>query len=206
MMQDELTPKVDQDPVAQQKFNEKRKWQIALRRYVIEKALSKPYAPYFGLDITNMRRWFEQQFTNGLNWDNFGTEWQFSHVIPVTYFDFEVDEDLKMCWNFLNLHVERIQKNQDGSRKLELLVAKRYFAELFLETDDPICEKLLQKINEIEQSTLVDTDAAVNFINTHQPYLKAIANYSPFEFELLNMGKSVEDVNNEVAIIKKFGA
>ena len=61
------------------KFREKRKWQIALRRYVLEKNICVEYAPYFGLDIENMRKWFEYQFKDGIGWDDFAGKWQFDH-------------------------------------------------------------------------------------------------------------------------------
>ena len=47
------------------KLREKRRWQIALRRYVIERNISTFYAPYFGLDVENIRIWFEMQFDAG---------------------------------------------------------------------------------------------------------------------------------------------
>jgi hypothetical protein len=34
-------------------FREKRKWQIALRRYILERNKSTYYAPFFGLSIEN---------------------------------------------------------------------------------------------------------------------------------------------------------
>ena len=60
---------------------EKRKWQIALRRYVLEGNPSTRYAPYFGLDINTLRNWFELQFVEPMSWENFGTKWQFEHHI-----------------------------------------------------------------------------------------------------------------------------
>lgn len=192
------------DTAALFKFREKRKWQIALRRYVIEKALSKNYAPYFGLDIANMRLWFEYQFKDGINWENFGKEWQFDHIIPVTYFDFNIDEELKICWNFTNIRVELIQKNKDRGARLDVLAAKGYFKRLFDETQYEVCNKLLEKIDQIELSEFISTEAQRNFISSHREYLKMIEGYSFFEFELLNMGRSIEDVNKEIAFIKKF--
>lgn len=50
------------------KTREKRKWQIALRRYVLERNVCVDYAPYFGLDIERMRHWFECQFPPGIGW------------------------------------------------------------------------------------------------------------------------------------------
>lgn len=195
-----------ENPATLLKFREKRKWQIALRRYVIEKASSKNYAPYFGLDILNMRLWFECQFENGIGWDNFGKKWQFDHIIPVTYFDFDLEEDLKMCWNFTNLRAEHIQKNKTRGARLDILAGKSYFKRLFEETGYHLCEKLLQKIDQIELSEFVSTDAQRKFIIEHSEYLKMTEGYSVFEYELLNIGRSVEDVNKEVAMIKKFGS
>ncbi len=188
------------------KFREKRKWQIALRRYVIEKALSKNYAPYFGLDIKNMRQWFEYQFEKEINWDSFGKKWQFDHIIPVTYFDFTIEEELKLCWNFTNLRVESIEKNKDRGARLDVLAAKSYFKRLFDETGYSICNKLLKKIDQIELSEFVSTDVQRNFIKANAEYLKMIEGYSSFEFELLNIGRTIEEVNKEIDIIRKFGS
>jgi hypothetical protein len=194
------------DPAAILRFREKRKWQIALRRYVIEKALSKSYAPYFGLDIVNMRLWFEYQFTKGISWENFGKEWQFDHIIPVTYFDFASEEQLRLCWNFTNIRVELIEKNKNRGARLDLLAAKGYFKQLFDETHYPICKKMLEKIDQIELSEFLSTDAQRSFIATHKDYLKMIEGYSSFEFELLNMGRTTDEVNKEIDIIRKFGS
>ena len=57
-------------------FREKRKWQIALRRYVLEKNKSSFYAPYFGLGIETFRKWIEVQFDSETNWENFSESWQ----------------------------------------------------------------------------------------------------------------------------------
>lgn len=205
-MDDNQAAENSKDTAALLKFREKRKWQIALRRYVIEKALSKSYAPYFGLDISNMRLWFEHQFTKGIGWQNFGKEWQFDHIIPVTYFDFTVEEELRLCWNFTNIRVELIQKNKDKGARLDVLAAKGYFQRLFNETGYEVCKKLLEKIDLIELSEFVSTDAQRNFISSHKEYLKMIEGYTAFEFELLNIGRTIEEVNKEIDIIRKFGS
>lgn len=186
------------------KFREKRKWQIALRRYVLEKTLCTAYAPYFGLDIKNMRQWFEYQFQNGANWENFGEVWQFDHIIPVTYFDFSIETELKICWNFTNLRVEHFQKNKDRGNRLDVLAAKNFFRELYEKTKYEPCLKLLQKIDRLEISEFVSTDAQQHFIREHWDYLKMIEGYSSFEFELLNSGRSIEEVKKEIDFIKKF--
>jgi hypothetical protein len=187
-----------------QNFREKRKWQIALRRYVINRNICAAYAPYFGLDIENMRQWFEYQFTPGLGWEDFGKNWQFDHIIPVTYFDFSIESELKMCWNFTNIRVENFQLKKDRGNRLDVLAAKNFFKELYDKTKYQPCLKLLKKIDQIELSEIVSTDAQQAFIKDHQDYLGMIENYSAFEFELLNTGRTIEEVRKEAEFLKKF--
>lgn len=189
---------------AMQNFREKRKWQIALRRYVINRNICAAYAPYFGLDIENMRQWFEYQFTSGLGWEDFGKNWQFDHIIPVTYFDFSIESELKMCWNFTNIRVENFQLKKDRGNRLDVLAAKNFFKELYDKTKYQPCLKLLKKIDQIELSEIVSTDAQQAFIKDHQDYLGMIENYSAFEFELLNTGRTIEEVRKEAEFLKKF--
>src|SRR5205085_7867496 len=155
--QTEITP-------ALLKFREKRKWQIALRRYVLEKNISSFYAPYFGLDLENMRKWFALQFDPEMSWDDFGNKWQFDHIVPVTFFDFSDETDLRLCWNFTNIRVEKFQRNKDRSNRLDVLAAKTYFEELYNQTLYPICGKMLDKIDRLEISNLTSTEKQKKFI------------------------------------------
>jgi hypothetical protein len=186
------------------KFREKRKWQIALRRYVLERKLCKEYAPYFALDIENMRQWFQYQFDADLNWDSFAVAWQFDHIIPVTYFDFSEEQELKLCWNFTNLRVEKLQNNKDRGNRLDILAAKSYFKELYEKTNYSTCLSLLQKIDKIDLSEFVTTTAQQQFIKDHWDYLTTITNYTAYEFNLLNSGKSIEEVNKERSFFKNL--
>ncbi len=186
------------------KFREKRKWQIALRRYVMERSPCAVYAPYFGLDIENMRRWFEYQFKEGASWENFGEKWQFEHIIPVTFFDFAQEDELRICWNFVNIRVEFIDVSKERGARPDLLVARNYFKELLDKTQYPICKDLLNKIDQIERSETVNTMAQEAFIREHFDYLSLLEGYSSFEFEMLNSGRSIEEVRKESEFIKNF--
>jgi|SRR5687767_858806 len=187
------------------KFREKRKWQINLRRYVLEKSPCPFYAPYFGLDIALIRQWFEFQFIEDLSWGNFATAWQFDHIVPVTYFDSSNEEDLKLCWNFTNLRVEAFQKNKARGNRLDVLAAKAYFKELHEKTEYKICRKMIDKIEKIEISELASTEPQQKFIKVNREYLEMIENYSVFEFELLNSGRSIDEVNKERDFFKSGG-
>lgn len=185
-------------------FREKRKWQIALRRYVLEKNFCFSYAPYFGLDIKTLRNWFEIQFKENASWETFGTEWQFDHIIPVTYFDFTDEAELKMCWNFTNIRVEQHGLNKNRGNRVDVLGAKRYFEEMYKNTQYKPCLLLLEKINKIELNELVSSARQQEFIIKNRNYLDQIETYSEFEFELLNRGRSIEEVTREVLFFKKF--
>jgi hypothetical protein len=186
------------------KFREKRRWQIALRRYVLDRNISTSYAPYFGLDIENLRKWFEMQFDQETNWDNFGKRWQFDHIVPVTFFDFSIDEELKLCWNFTNIRVEALQKNKDRGSRLDVLAAKGYFEDLYNATSYPVCRTMLDKINRLELTAFGTTANQQAFINQNREYLDLIANYSAFEFELLNRGRDQVQVRTELEFFKKI--
>jgi hypothetical protein len=196
------TPQLDVTP-SLLKFREKRKWQINLRRYVIEKNPCPSYAPYFGLDIENLRQWFEMQFESDITWGDFGKKWHFDHIIPVTYFDFAEEAELRMCWNFTNLRVAQFKRNKDWVNSFDALAAKGYFGNLYKKTLYLPCLKLLEKIERIELSAVISTDSQQAFIKEYKTYLDMIEGYSGFEFELLNKGRSIDEVKKEVAFLKK---
>lgn len=185
------------------KFREKRKWQIALRRYVLEKNVCVFYAPYFGLDIKNIRKWFEVQFAPGIGWDDFAKKWQFDHIVPVTYFNFADEAELKLCWNFTNIRVEPLQRNKDRGNRLYILAAKRYFEGLYKKTLYLPCLKLLEKIETIEQTEMVSLQRQQAFILENRAYLDMLENYTAFEFELLNSGRNINEVKKEIGFLKK---
>jgi hypothetical protein len=187
------------------KFREKRKWQVAFRRYVLERNASQNYALYFGLDIENYRKWIELQFTNGLNWENFGSLWQFDHIVPVSYFDFSKEEDLKLCWNFINIRIEKIDLNQMEGNRIDILGAKSYFEGLYKKTGYPFSQKMVEKINSIQESGLVSEPLLEHFVIQNKELFEKIATLSKEELVHLNKGASLSDILLEREILRKFG-
>ena len=145
-------------------FREKRKWQIALRRYVIEQKPVAFYPPYFGLDIINFRKWIELQFDEDTNWGNFSVAWQFDHTVPVAYFDFAKDTDLRLCWNFINIRLEKVSSNKNRGHRIDVLGSKAYFKKIHRETQYPICLEMIEKIDRIEIAEIKSTKAMEKFI------------------------------------------
>lgn len=184
------------------RLREKRKWQIALRRYVLERNPSREYAPYFGLDIEKLRRWFETQFGPDQGWENFGKQWQFDHLVPVTCFDFSNSEELKLCWNFTNLRVAPNNLPPAQGYKLEILAARQYFRDLFLATGYSLCQRMVEKIDQLEEAANIPTDNQQGFIREHRTYLESTDEYTAFEFGLLNIGRGIADIKKEIEILK----
>lgn len=198
-------PHLIETPESLLKKREKRKWQIALRRYVIEKAQSSAYARYFGLDIEFFREWIAIQFKDGLSWENFAEKWQFDHIVPVAYFDFTNEEDLLLCWNFINIRVERIEHNKIRGNRIDVMGVRTYFEDLYDKTNYPFCMRMLQKINAIEVSNIESNKELETFIIKNQSYFEQIALFNQGDFQRLNQGVSISDVLAEKEIVRKFG-
>lgn len=205
MARKKWTPK-EEVTDADLKFREKRKWQLAFRRYVLEKQPSQQYAPYFGLSIEEYRKWIEIQFSGNLNWENFGTEWQFDHIVPVAYFDYAIEEDLKLCWNFINIRVETLDLNKNRGHRVDLLAVKTYFRQLYDKTGYRLCLKMLDKINAVEASNSISEPHIEDFIITNKPDLERLETLTHEEFNSLNSGMTLDGIFLEREILKKYGS
>jgi hypothetical protein len=186
-------------------FKEKRKWQIALRRYVLNRNKSSEYAPYFGIDSENFRKWIALQFTGGQDWDNFSVAWQFDHVVPVAFFDLRDEQDLKLCWNFINIRVESIDKGKIPGKIPEIFAARHYFQQLYESTGLLFCHKMLEKMKNMEDAAIADTGKLAGFIAENQAYLEKLASLAPYDYDKLNTGTSIERVIEENNLLKRFG-
>jgi len=188
------------------KFREKRKWQLSYRRYVLEKKPSQAYAHYFGLDIETLRQWFEIQFTPDINWENYAKAWQFDHIVPTTYFNYSDEQDLKLCWSFINVRIEALQLNKNRGNRIDLLAVRPYFQDLYTKTNFSLCQKMLEKIETIQISKIESHPNIENFINQNKDNLQKISTFDRYEFGILNQGTTVADILLEREILRKFGS
>ena len=186
-------------------FREKRKWQIALRRYVLEESKCSYYAPFFGIGNEKFRNWIEIQFEEGINWSDFSKSWQFDHVVPIAYFDFNNEDDMYLCWNFTNIRVDKLIMNKNGGHRIDVLAAKAYFDDIYQNTGYEVCKKMIEKIERIEIAQLASNQALEQFIINNKSYLETIGTFTPYEFEKLNSGSDIESILKERRFLKKFG-
>ena len=187
------------------KFKEKRKWQIALRRYILQNNQTSAYASYFGIDIQGFRNWIEIQFTEGLNWGNFGLAWQFDHIVPVAFFDFAQEKDLYLCWSFINIRVAKLDEQTNKANKTALLVVRKYFNDLFNNTGFLVCRQMVDKIQQMEASIIICNPKQEVFVKENKEKLEALSRLTAGEMSLFNQGTSLKDILLQKEIIKKFG-
>lgn len=77
------------------------------------------------------RRWIESQWEDWMSWENTGKSakgnWQIDHIIPCSWFDHEKQEDLEVCWHYLNLRplcaVENNARRDNPNNLIETIEA-----------------------------------------------------------------------------------
>ncbi|MCX8481774.1 MAG: hypothetical protein ORN58_07630 [Sediminibacterium sp.] len=182
---------------------EKKKWQLNFRRYVIEKKSCPIYAPYFGLTIELIREWYELQFSAALSWEDFGKKWYFKHIIPMSFFDFNDNEDLKLCWNFLNIKIEVL--NHSVHSEVIITEILQYFTQLNNEFNLPILQNYILKIQSIiDSNNLKPAKKEIQFIKNNWVFLNDVSNFTEIDFYKLNTSISYKDMLLERNIINKF--
>ncbi len=196
--------KIEEDTLAIQKAREKKKWQIALRRYVIGQQANSAYAPYFGLDIKRLRTWIEVQFREGQNWETFGKTWQFDHLLPISCFNLFEEEDNVLCWNFLNIRVTRIPGKPDQIGLIDLTSIHNSFKQLQQNTNNPLCQRYIAKIEELQSETSFFSDAQAQFIQEQGDFLRRVKHFTPYEFGQLNKNVALEAIEQEIALLNQW--
>jgi hypothetical protein len=72
-----------------------------------------------GYTYKQLRKHLENQFTEGMNWNNYGA-WHIDHIIPISAFHFTTidDIDFKRCWALSNLRPLWADENIAKGKKL----------------------------------------------------------------------------------------
>ena len=187
------------------KSREKRKWQIALRRYVLEGNKSSFYAPFFGIGIKGFKQWIEIQFDVNTEWRNFGKNWRLDHIIPVEYFDFDREEDMKLCWSFINIQVKKISGVSSEGIGVDLICAKAHFEKLYNKTGFGLCSKMVSRIEEIEKLQQSVVQKLGVFLKANELNINTTSCFSSYEYDQLNSGISLEEIMAEKEVLKKYG-
>lgn len=85
------------------RYNEKKRLQIAMRRLYSTNTPSKEIVSLLGINKEDFVKHINKYLIEGMSLENFGTEWGLDHIVPVELFDFDNNEDLKLCYNYNNI-------------------------------------------------------------------------------------------------------
>ena len=88
---------------------------------------------YLGIDIAMFKKWIQFQFKDGMTWENQGIYWHIDHVIPVSSFNFNNEEDRYQCNNWINLRSLEAKENLRKHDKIDgnLFIFQSIKVELF---------------------------------------------------------------------------
>ena len=74
----------------------------------------------YGCSIHFLNAWIEYQYDDKMNNSNHGIYWHYDHVLPISRFDMNDEDELKTIWNWKNLRpLEKIE-NKIKSDKIDL--------------------------------------------------------------------------------------
>lgn len=72
-----------------------------------------------GCSIISFKKHLESLFKDGMSWDNYG-EWHIDHIKPLSIFNLENDEDVKIACNYKNMQPLWKRENLTKGNKYEL--------------------------------------------------------------------------------------
>ena len=82
---------------------------------------------YIGCNIQYFREWLEYNFTEEMNWENYGSYWSIDHIIPVCKFDLSLEDEKFKCWNWSNMMPVTVKYN--SSKKNIIMEQINYIIE-----------------------------------------------------------------------------
>lgn len=94
--------KLKEDP----KYKLTKRTRTAVYTCLKERKINKYQSTFklLGYSLDELMNHLEKQFTEGMNWNNYG-EWHVDHIKPMTKFNFTSTDDIefKECWSLNNL-------------------------------------------------------------------------------------------------------
>lgn len=73
---------------------------------------------YLGCSIDNYKKWLEFQFDKDVNWNNYGSTWTIDHVLPLSLFNLQDENEKMIGFNWKN--TRPCKDNFQKSNKLQV--------------------------------------------------------------------------------------
>ncbi len=126
-------------------FNIKRKYQIALRRLYTTKCKNTKILQFIGCDknyfITHINNFLIDDMCN----NNFGNKWGLDHIVPITLFNIDNEDELKLAYNYLNIMPMFNYDNKVKGASIHFSIDKLNSLLLIYPNESVIINKLLDK-------------------------------------------------------------
>lgn len=125
----------------------KKKYQIAVRRFYNNDFKSKKIDELISTNRENFRSHINRFLLPEMSKENFGKTWSLDHIVPVELFDLSNQEEVKLCYHFINYMPMLIQDNRLKGGSVHFSKEKMQSI-LIKETDETtrvIIEKLIAK-------------------------------------------------------------
>jgi hypothetical protein len=144
-------------------FRLDRLYRTRVRTFIkggIKKGNAK-YTAMLGCSWDTLRTWLESNFTEGIAWDNYGTVWHVDHAMPCSVFDFKIEENVKVCFNWSNLSPMIGSENISKSNKIDMafITSLKEKALAFMEShkEKILTDSLPADMRRIYESGVLDT-------------------------------------------------
>ena len=122
-------------------------------------------------------------------------------MIPVSFFDTSKEDELKLCWNSLNIRVASLEGNGTST---DLTFAKAYFERLYACTGFSEATKFIAKIESITNNNSLElTEKQLAFIESNMKDLMAIPGFTKEEYAQYLETESAQAILTEREILKK---
>jgi len=83
------------------------------------------YEALLGCSWDTLRIWIESNFVGEMTWENYGTLWHIDHTMPCSVFDFTIEENRKVCFNWSNLFPMLGEENISKSNKIDMALVTK---------------------------------------------------------------------------------
>lgn len=137
-----------------EKVREKKRQQIAFRRFIRLQGTGNPVRDYLGTDINSVKKWVESHFLEGMTWENYCDVWVTDHIVPLRMFNLFDENDLKICWHYKNLmplfKEDNLKKEGNVFFAYELLLSlkdKDFFYKKLFERVEPEVHWMVNYLN-----------------------------------------------------------
>jgi hypothetical protein len=113
-------------PIKKDKIKNRRKTDLSFKiseilRSKFNRELKKnKYSDFLGCDISFFKKWIEFRFNENMNWENMGTIWHIDHILPISKFNFQNQNEIKICYHWTNLQPLEKFNNISKSNKIYL--------------------------------------------------------------------------------------